>query len=63
MKYYIINEIIPFIGSDGYEHGYYTRTIGIVEHKEIAEHFCKRSYRCEYEEVTIHDENKTEKEN
>lgn len=56
MKYYIINEIIPFRDSDGTDYGYYTKMVGIVEHKEVAEHFCKRSYNYEYEEVTMHEE-------
>lgn len=53
MKYYIIKERWADKDSYGSVYGYYEKMIGIVEHKEVAEHFCEQSSRYTYEEVTI----------
>lgn len=48
MKYYIIYEELV----DKYS-VYAARVMCIVEHKEVAEDFCKKHSRCYYEEVEI----------
>lgn len=50
MKYYIIYEALSDINPL-----YAARFVGIVEHKEVADDFCKKHSRCYYEEVIIGD--------